>query len=352
MVHKQKTHPNSPKVLPNRPSHVTLRLEKAKLVATQLQTQPLKLNNQELLKALLLNQGTNSNPKLETIHMVIHTTLAPIMLHTWTNTNSMVQVTILEDLTVLRADFIKGIKVMACLLELPTITLLPLQLVASEDLLFMVVTVHLEVYPIMAVLDRLSHLKLPKRLEEAALSVVLTMRLAEEAHTKVKVNSITVPSKATNKVAVTIWSHSETRRLRMDQAHHCLKLADRDPQQTRPLDQHFLHRNLSKLGTEATLPISSNKAMADSTVAKPAAMLVWAELEVTKQEAKGIKTANTEVTKLSEATTMATASSSVEDGVATTDSSINMPWMATFVASYTASVLVGRLLPHGSPLGL
>jgi hypothetical protein len=33
---------------------------------------------------------------------------------------------------------------------------------------------------------------------------------------------------------------------------------------------------------------------------------------------------------------MATASSSAEDGVATTDSSINLPWMATFVASYTA----------------
>ena len=54
---------------------------------------------------------------------------------------------------------------------------------------------------------------------------------------------------------------------------------------------------------------------------------------VTKQEAKGTKIANTEVTKLSEATTMATASSNAEDGVATTDSSINKTWMATFVAT-------------------
>lgn len=54
---------------------------------------------------------------------------------------------------------------------------------------------------------------------------------------------------------------------------------------------------------------------------------------VTKQEAKGTKTANTEATKLSEATTMATASSNAEDGAATTDSSINKTWMATFVAN-------------------
>jgi len=105
---------------------------------------------------------------------------------------------------VLRVDFIKDIKVMACLLELLTITLLLLRLVASEDLLFTAVTVHLEVYPIMAVLDLLSHPKLPKHSEEAVLSVVLTMPLAEETPTKVKANSITVPSKATNKVAVTI----------------------------------------------------------------------------------------------------------------------------------------------------
>jgi hypothetical protein len=57
----------------------------------------------------------------------------------------------------------------------------------------------------------------------------------------------------------------------MDLAHHCLKPADRDPQLTRPLDQHFLHHNLSKLGTEDILLISSNKAR-DSMVAKVAAM--------------------------------------------------------------------------------
>ena len=57
------------------------------------------------------------------------------------------------------------------------------------------------------------------------------------------------------------------------------------------------------------------------------------ELEVTKQGAKGTKTANTEAIKLSEATTMATANSSVEDGAATTDSNINKTWMATFVVA-------------------
>jgi len=58
----------------------------------------------------------------------------------------------------------------------------------------------------------------------------------------------------------------------MDLAHRCLKLADLDPQQTRLLDQHFLHHSLSKLGMEDILLISSNRE--DSTVAKPAAMLV------------------------------------------------------------------------------
>jgi len=171
----------------------------------------------------------------------------------------------------LRVGFIKDIKVMACLLGLPTIMLLPLRLVASEDLLFMVVTVHLEVYPIMAVQDRLSHPKLPKHSEEAVLSLVLTMPLAEETHTKVRANNITVPSKTTNKVAVTILSPLVTRKLQMDLAHPCLKLAGQDPQRTQPLDQHFLRHNLSKLGMEDTPLISSNR---DSTVAKAAAMLV------------------------------------------------------------------------------
>lgn len=103
-----------------------------------------------------------------------------------------------------RVDFTKDIKVMACLRELPTITLLLLRLVASEDLLSMVVTVVLEAYPIMAVLDRLSHPKLPKHSGETVLSVVPTMPLAEETHTKVRASSITVLSKATNKVVVTI----------------------------------------------------------------------------------------------------------------------------------------------------
>lgn len=58
----------------------------------------------------------------------------------------------------------------------------------------------------------------------------------------------------------------------MDLAHHCLKLVDQDLLQTRPLDPHFLRHNLSKLGMEDTLLISSNRAMEDSTVAKPEAM--------------------------------------------------------------------------------
>lgn len=60
----------------------------------------------------------------------------------------------------------------------------------------------------------------------------------------------------------------------MDLAHHCLKPVDQDPQQTQRLDQHFLLHNLSKLGMEDTLLTSSNRAMEDSMVAKPAATQV------------------------------------------------------------------------------
>lgn len=57
----------------------------------------------------------------------------------------------------------------------------------------------------------------------------------------------------------------------MDPAHHCLRPDDQDPQLTRPLDRHFLHHSPSKLDTEDTLLISSNKAR-DFMEAKVAAM--------------------------------------------------------------------------------
>jgi hypothetical protein len=57
-------------------------------------------------------------------------------------------------------------------------------------------------------------------------------------------------------------------------AHHCLKLADQDPLQTQLQDPHFLRHNLSKLGMEDTLVISSSRATEDSTAVKPAAMQV------------------------------------------------------------------------------
>lgn len=59
----------------------------------------------------------------------------------------------------------------------------------------------------------------------------------------------------------------------MDPAHHCLRLADQDPQPTRLLDQHFPPHNPSKLDMEVILLICSSKAMA-CTVAKLAPMQV------------------------------------------------------------------------------
>ncbi len=104
----------------------------------------------------------------------------------------------------LRADFIKDTKVMACHQELlTTMRLLP-RPVALEVLLYMVVIVLLEVCPTTVVLDRLSHPKLPSRSEEVVPLVVRTTLLAAETHTRVKASSIMAHRRATNKVAVMI----------------------------------------------------------------------------------------------------------------------------------------------------
>jgi hypothetical protein len=107
------------------------------------------------------------------------------------------------------------------------------------------------------------------------------------------------------------------RRLPTDPAQLYLKPVDQDRQQTLPLDQPFLQLNLNKLVMVDTQLISS-RAMEFMVARLAANMLVLEELEATKQPDKVTKAANTEVIKLSEATTMAIASN-VADGVATTD---------------------------------
>jgi len=103
----------------------------------------------------------------------------------------------------------------------------------------------------------------------------------------------------------------------MVQAHHLLKLADQDPQQTRLQDLSFLPHNLSKEAMEATRAIS-NRAMVSTAARLVVNMLASAELEVTRPLDKVTRTANMEATKHLEAIIMAIANN-VADGVATTD---------------------------------
>jgi hypothetical protein len=182
-----------------------------------------------------------------------------------------------------------------------------------EDLLFTVVTLHwVEVWETTVALDRLSQLKLPKSFQVVGHLVQAMKHLVVEANTKAKPNSTTTPTKATNLVQATTWSHSATQRTPMDLAHHFLRLVDQDPQPTRVQDQPFLHPNLSKVDTATQLTSNSN-----FMAARPAHTLVSVELEVTKQLAKATRAANTEATKLSEATTTVTTRNA--DGAATTE---------------------------------
>ena len=104
----------------------------------------------------------------------------------------------------------------------------------------------------------------------------------------------------------------------MDQAHPSLKLSAQDLQPTQLQALLFpLHNPRVDM---ADTQVISNR---DFTVAKLAAnMLVLRVPVVIKLADKVTKTANTEVTKLSEATTMAIANN-VVDGAATMD--INRP---------------------------
>jgi len=97
-----------------------------------------------------------------------------------------------------------------------------------------------------------------------------------------------------------------------------LRLADQDPQPTQLLDQPFLPLSHRQLGTEATLPISSNQVK-DYTPTNSllASTVPWVVLQATKLLDKGTRmAANTEATKLSEATTTM-AIASVVDGAET-----------------------------------
>jgi len=103
----------------------------------------------------------------------------------------------------------------------------------------------------------------------------------------------------------------------MVQAHHLLKLAGQDPQQTRLQDLSFLPHNLSK-GAMVPIRAISNRAMVSTAVRLAANMLASVELGVTKPLDKVTRTANMEATKHLLAIIMAIANN-VADGVATTD---------------------------------
>lgn len=119
-----------------------LTLERAKTVATRLQTRPPRLSNPELLKEANLNLVSLNSPKLEITHTATLTTPALTMLRTSTNIRTMAGEIIQAALMVLKVAFINNTQATVCLLELlMNILLLPPQ-AALEDLRCMVVTVH------------------------------------------------------------------------------------------------------------------------------------------------------------------------------------------------------------------
>jgi hypothetical protein len=106
-----------------------------------------------------------------------------------------------------------------------------------------------------------------------------------------------------------------------DLAHRFRSPVGQDLPQTLHLVQSSLHRNLNKEVTGDTQVIFSK--LMDFTVAKLVVNMDLEALEVIKQLGKATKAANMEATRLSEATSMATASNNAEDGAATMD--INWP---------------------------
>jgi hypothetical protein len=115
MVLKLRLLLNFPRAQPSKLNHATLQLETVKRVATQLQTQLLRL--QVLVRALNLNQVTPNNLKLQTTHMATLTTRAHTTPNTSTSTSSMVRATMLEARTLLRpVSMPEVIRGMQCLL--------------------------------------------------------------------------------------------------------------------------------------------------------------------------------------------------------------------------------------------
>lgn len=80
--HKPKEPPNFSRVQRSRHSRATPQLEKAKTVATLLQTQLPRLNSRELPRVPNLNQATHNSHRVEAIHTDTLTTQARITLNT------------------------------------------------------------------------------------------------------------------------------------------------------------------------------------------------------------------------------------------------------------------------------
>jgi len=142
MAHNQTALLNFPRVRHSKLNLDMQPLEKVKPAATQLQTRPLRPNNQELHKVGSLNLAILSNHKLATTHTATPTIRAHTMLRTLTSTRTTVLVTILEDLMALKAGFTNNIPITAWHPELH-ITILPLLLLAAlEHLRCMAVIPH------------------------------------------------------------------------------------------------------------------------------------------------------------------------------------------------------------------
>jgi hypothetical protein len=142
MAHNQTALLNSPKARHSKLNLDIQPLEKVRPVATQLQTPPLRPNNQELDKVGSLNLAIPSNHRLATTHTVTPTIRAHTMLRTLTSTRTTVLVTILEDLMALKAGFTNNIPITVWHPELRMTILRLLLLAALEHLHCMAVIPH------------------------------------------------------------------------------------------------------------------------------------------------------------------------------------------------------------------
>jgi hypothetical protein len=132
MAHNQTALLNSPRARHSKLNLDTRPLEKVKPAATQLQTPPLRPNNQELDKVGSLNLAIPSNHRLATIHTATPIIRAHTMLRTLTSTRTTGLVTILEGLMALKAGFTNNIPITAWHPEL-RMTMLPLLLLAALE---------------------------------------------------------------------------------------------------------------------------------------------------------------------------------------------------------------------------